>query len=166
MEITGEDWGRFEKNLHRLTNFNFTGLHREIGEYIIDSTKERFRKGIAPDGTAWKKSARAESTGGKTLMDNRTLYNSFTYRASPNGVEVGTNVKYAKVHQGIDKSGGEVDEIIIKPKQAKALRFQISGSWVIKKQVRIPARRFMGLNDNDTEEIVQIGKDRIEESLK
>lgn len=32
---------------------DMTPLHEAIGEYVIDITKERFKKGIAPDGTAW-----------------------------------------------------------------------------------------------------------------
>jgi len=166
MQTYGPDWGRFDNHQDRLINFNFTGMHKEIGEYIIDSTKERFRKGVAPDGSAWKPSRRAEETGGKTLMDSRVLYNSFTYRATASSVEVGTNVKYAAVHQGLDRSGQEVDEITIEPKKAKLLKFRIAGKWVSKNKVTIIARRYMGFNDEDTEEIGRIVDDRIEENLK
>jgi phage gpG-like protein len=166
MEIAGADWGRFENHLTNLANFNFTGLHKEIGEYIVDSIKERFRTGVAPDGTAWKPSIRAKAESGKTLMKTRILYNSFTYRASSDKVEVGTNVKYARVHQGLDDSGQEVDEIVIKAKTGKGLRFRIAGSWVNKKEVKIPARRFMGFNDDDAGEITQIANDRIGECLQ
>jgi phage gpG-like protein len=163
LTIEGKDWERFNKCLHRLANFNFTGLHKEVGEYIVDATKERFRKGVAPDGTAWKESRRAKDTGGKTMMDTRRLYNSLTYRANASQVAVGTNVKYAVTHQPKDPNQ---DETVIEPKKAKVLRFQVSGKWVSKKQVKVPARPFLGLNVEDEKEIVQIGLDRIKETVE
>lgn len=163
MEITGEDWGKFHQCLHRLVNFDFKALHKEIGEYLVDSTKERFRQGVAPDGTAWKESIRAKETGGKTMMQTRRLYNSLTYRATSENVQVGTNVKYAKTHQPEDP---RKDETVIKPKSAKVLRFKVAGRWVSKKEVRVPRRDFLGINDDDSTEIVQIGLDRIEEAAR
>lgn len=162
MSASGGDWSKCEKDLQRLVNFNFKGLHVEIGEYILDSTKERFRKGISPTGEAWKPSIRAKETGGKTMMDTRRLYNSLTYRATMDGVEVGTNVKYAETHQPKDDRA----ETEITPKKAKALKFRINGKWVTKKKVRIPRRDFLGLSNDDLQEIDQINEERIGECFK
>jgi phage gpG-like protein len=163
LTLAGKDWERFNGCLHRLVNFDFTGLHKEVGEYVLDATKERFRKGVAPDGTGWKQSRRAKESGGKTMMDTRRLYNSLTYRASIESVEVGTNVKYAKVHQPEDPNQ---DETVITPKKAKVLKFKISGRWVSKKEVRIPRRDILGINDDDVAEINQIGLERIKETVE
>lgn len=160
MILSGEDWGRFEKCLHRLVGFDFCGLHQEVGEYLINSTKERFRQGVDPSGTAWPASIRAKESGGKTMMDSRRLYNSLTYQADMEKVVVGTNVKYAKTHQPDDASATET---VIKAKKAKALKFRIGGRWATKKEVHVPARRFLGINDDDAGEIRQIGLDQIKE---
>jgi len=164
MEMSGGDWSKFENCLHRLVLFDFKGMHQDIGEYIINSTKERFRNGVDPDGNAWKPSKRSEDEGGKTLQNTRTLYNSISYRASMEGVEVGTNVKYARVHQGLDKSGNQVKEIVIVPKQARLLAFTVSGKKVFAKKVTISARPFMGINEADAKEITSIGQEWIEEA--
>ncbi|MGE5607418.1 MAG: phage virion morphogenesis protein [Bacteroidota bacterium] len=161
LELSGEDWGKFHQCLTRLIGFNFTGLHQEVGEYMVETTKERFRAGIGPDGTSWKPSIRAREEGGKTMMDSRRLYNSLTYRAGLDQVEIGTNVKYATTHQPDGR-----DETVIKPKRVKALRFRIAGRWATKKEVRIPKREFLGINDEDRQEIVQIGLERIEEATR
>lgn len=43
----------------------------------------------------------------------------------------------------------------IRARKAKNLRFQVGGQWVSKKQVKvnIPARPFLGLSDEDMQEI-------------
>lgn len=159
MILSGSDWERFHKCMHRLVNFDFRGLHAEIGEYLIDSTKERFRSGKNPDGSSWPVSHRAKDAGGKTLMDTRRLYNSITMQASVESVVVGTNVIYATTHN----PKNDRSETIIRARKAKALKFQISGKWAAKKEIHIPARRFLGINEDDVNEIQQIGLERIEE---
>jgi len=37
---------------------DMTPVYAEIGEYMIGATRDRFAKGIAPDGTAWACSRR------------------------------------------------------------------------------------------------------------
>ena len=82
------------------------------------------------------------------------------------GVEVGTNVKYAPVHQGIDRNGNQVSEIIIVPKQARLLAFTVCGKKVFAKKVVEPARPFMGINDADANEIMNIGQEWIQEATR
>lgn len=62
---------------------------------------------------------------------------------------VGTNVKHAATHQFGDKGR------TIRAKRAKNLRFQVGGQWISKKKVKvnIPARPFLGLSDEDMQEI-------------
>jgi phage virion morphogenesis protein len=162
LERTGADWGKFDNCLHRLIGFNFVRLNKNIGEYMVDATKERFRTGKAPDGTTWPKSGRAKESGGQTMMATRRLYNSITYRATMEGVAVGTNVIYASTHQ--PENGAA--ETVIKAKNAKYLKFKVAGRFVTKKEVRIPARPFLGINDDDVAEIAEIANRQIEEAAR
>ena len=63
---------------------------------------------------------------------------------------------YAATHQYGDTR-------IIRARKKKMLRFQVNGQWISKKQVRvtIPARPFLGLSDEDMEDI----KETLEEYL-
>lgn len=78
---------------------NLQPLFEGIGQAVVSETLERFRKEEAPDGNQWKKSQRAENAGGLTLTDRGHLRDSITWRATPDGVEVGTNRVYAAIHQ-------------------------------------------------------------------
>nr|MDI3547891.1 hypothetical protein [Halanaerobiales bacterium] len=154
IKITG-DFDKFNKQLSKLTNFNFSGLHKEIGEYILEATKDRFKKEESPEGKKWKPSYRSRS-GGKTLTDNATLKNSLNYKANSKKVDVGTNIIYAAVHQ---------KGATIKAKNAKYLKFKVGKRWVQKTKVKIPARPFLGVSDDDRREIKNIIQDRIDEHL-
>lgn len=138
------DFARLKQDLNALEDIDPTGLNKKIGEVLVSSTKKRFEDEKGPDGTAWKKSRRVESGGGQTLSEKGRLKGSINYQANATGVEIGTNVIYAGVHQ----KGME-----IKPKKAKFLRFQIGGVWARKKKVVIPKRPFLGIDDDDMEEI-------------
>jgi phage virion morphogenesis protein len=151
------DWKRLEENLHRMARINWTALHKEIGEHLVASTQMRFKEETAPDGTRWPQSIRAREEGGQTLSDTRRLRNSITCAARPDRVEVGTNDKRAPVHQF---------GATIRAKRAKALKFQVGGRFAVKKVVRIPARPFLGISDDDREAITEIIRERLEECLK
>lgn len=84
----------------------------------------------------------------------RTLFQSTrpvrgATKSDASGFAVGTNVKYAATHQF-----GEPGRTI-RARKKKALRFQVGGKWVTKKQVRItiPARPFLGLSEDDMQEM-------------
>ena len=116
---------------------------------VRESTLERFRQGKGPDGRRWKSSKRAILEGGKTLVKTAQLRNSIHARSDASGFAVGTNAKHAATHQF-----GEPGRII-RARRKKVLRFQYNGKWVSKKQVRvkIPARPFLGLSDEDMQEM-------------
>lgn len=151
------DWSRLKENLHKLTRLNLTALHKEIGEYLVSSTQERFRSETAPDGSSWPQSVRAREEGGQTLSLTRRLRNSITYAARPDRVEVGTNDRRAVVHQYGKK---------IRVKRAKYLKFKVAKRWAQKKEVEIPARPFIGISDSDQEAINDIIVDQLDEVLK
>lgn len=119
---------------------------REVGELLVKSTKDRFARGIAPDGTPWAPNTAATITGyvrergisrdkkGKStgwkkgwtrdkgrrlsatawkyvagkkplLGASKRLSHEIHYRASMDGVEVGTALEYATTQQFGAKQG-------------------------------------------------------------
>lgn len=126
---------------------------RDIGEMLVSSTHERFENEEDPEGNSWTPSRRAKDDGGQTLSVSGRLRNSITSRVSAIGVEVGTNVKYAAIHQ----FGGE-----IKPKTAAALVFEVGDRLVFARKVQMPARPYLGISDDDRQEAIDIVKDYLE----
>lgn len=153
MEVHG-DWKKLTKVLNRLENVDFAKLHENIGEVLISTTHERFRNGRAPNGSKWKRGLKGT---GQTLVQSRLLRNSVTKRFSREGVEVGTNIKYARIHQ----KGGT-----IRSKKAKFLRFKVGSRWAMKKSVKIPARPFIGISADDKQEIMRLFRETINEAMK
>ena len=125
------------------------GINAALAQGVRESTLERFRQSKGPDGRRWKSSKRAILEGGKTLVKTAQLCNSIHARSDASGFAVGTNAKHAATHQF-----GEPGRII-RARRKKVLRFQYNGKWVSKKQVRvkIPARPFLGLSDEDMQEM-------------
>ena len=150
-------WGGFDKALDNA--IDKLGAKRRdmmegIGEVLISSTQQRFQEGKDPDGKEWKKSRR----GGKTLMDTRRLERSIDSAATLDSVMVGSNAKYARIHQ----KGGT-----IKPKNKKFLRFPGSdGKDVFVKEVTIPQRAYLGINDDDLEEVAAFVGEYLEDAFK
>lgn len=127
---------------------------RDIATYGESSTRERFRLQIGPDGNRWKPSLRVQLHGGKTLTKDGHLAGSITSRSGSKVAEWGTNRIYAAIHQ----LGG-----VIKPKFATSLRFRLaSGAFVSAKKVTIPARPYLGVNDENASDILDILQARIE----
>ena len=106
----------------------------EIGSMMAASTDFRFEAGEAPDGTKWEPSQRAIEEGGMTLVDKAHLRNSIEYFAGPGEVEIGTSTIYAAIHQsgGLTGRGHSVD---------------------------MPARPFLGMSDQDADNVVAILSD-------
>ena len=158
VEITG-DKDRFLKRLKQLSSLKTAEANRAIAEALRTSAVERFDRQKGPDGKRWKTSIRAGEAGGRTLLKTAHLRNSIRSEADAKGLAVGTNTIYAATHQ-IGEPGRT-----IRPKRAKALRFKINGRWVSAKQVtvKIPARPFLGISEEDEEEIQGIIDDMMKE---
>lgn len=124
-------------------------INAALAEGVRESTLERFKQSKDPNGKKWKTSIRASSENGKTLIQSSQLRNSIKSVSDATGFAVGTNAKHAATHQF-----GEPGRTI-RARKKKALRFMVDGKWVSKKQVRIriPARPFLGLSDEDMREI-------------
>lgn len=131
-------------------------IFQAIGQYGESSTRLRFKKGVGPDGARWKPSARAQASGGQTLVQKGQhggLLGSITHVYDSASAEWGTN----KVYGGIHQVGGT-----IVPRTAKSLRFQIAGRWVSTKRVVMPARPYLGLSAEDHREIPAIVVDVVQ----
>jgi phage virion morphogenesis protein len=122
---------------------NPSPLMELIGETLVSSTKERMNRGESPDGTAMLPVAR----GGTPLIKSGLLRRSITYKAGVADVVVGSPLVYARIHQ----EGG-----VIKPKTKKALAFGKKENRKVVKSVTIPARPFLGVSQDDHEEIKEM----------
>lgn len=116
-----------------------------IGQYGESSTRLRFKNQAGPDRKRWIPSIRVRELGGQTLVQKSRLLRSITHSADNNGASWGTNVVYAHAQQ---------EGAVIKAKSAGALRFRLPGGrFVTVKQVTLPARQFVGVNEEDGREI-------------
>ena len=133
-------------------------LMDSIGEALVSSTLQRFQDEKDPDGKKWKPSARAAASGGTTLSDTGRLQKSIEYAATSNRVMVGSNLPYARIHQ----LGGTV-----RAKKGKFLKFKgLDGEDVFVREVSIPARPYLGISDDDREEIMATMTDFLEGAFK
>ncbi len=148
IRIEGDTQAMLRK-IRSFSEIDKKSINAALAEGIRESTLERFKQSKGPSGKKWKTSIRASSENGKTLIQSSQLRNSINSVSDATGFAVGTNAKHAATHQF-----GEPGRTI-RARKKKALRFMVDGKWVIKKQVRIriPARPFLGLSDEDMREI-------------
>lgn len=125
-----------------------TKLMHNIGSVLEYNTKQRINTGIGTDDRPWQKSWRAKLQGGTTLRDTSRLYNSIKYTVLDGGkrVIVSTNVFYAPVlHFGAKIQG----------KNGKYLKFKTTmGGWAQIQSIIIPARPFLGMSVDDSQEVL------------
>ncbi len=115
-----------------------------IGRVIQLQTRRRLEtEKTSPEGIAWKETKRSNPT----LYNTGRLHDSIDYRADLNSVQVGSPLIYAAIHH----FGG-----VIKPKNGKALAFNVGGDAVFAKQVTIPARPYLGVSIDNANEIESV----------
>lgn len=143
------DVQKLKRKLQYLSSLDRKGINATIAEAVRSSTRQRFKRQTSPEGKRWQPSIRAQEEGGVTLSDSGRLKNSIRAKSDASGAAVGTNVIYASTHQ-LGAQGRT-----IRAKTAKGLVFRVGGRWVRAKAVRvtIPARSFLGLSEDDMEEI-------------
>lgn len=120
----------------------------EIAALGEQSTRLRFRTQRGPDGLAWKPSLRVLLQGGRTLTRDGHLGDSLSSGASDDYAEWGVNRIYAAIHQF---GGG------ITAKAGGKLKFPLpGGGWAVVKSVRMPARPYLGVDDDDRADILDV----------
>ena len=156
------DVRKLMKRMKGFSELDKKGVTAAMAEAVRTSTLERFRTEKDPEGKKWKSSIRAATEGGKTLTDTARMKNSIKGKSDASGFAVGTNTIYASTHQ----LGEPGRKITIRAKTSKGLVFKIGGKWIRKKEVtvrvKIPARRFLGLSEDDMQEI----KGTLEDALR
>lgn len=133
---------------------------KECGLVLLRSISKTFKAGGRP--VRWHPSKRAMATGDKTLIKSGDLKNSITMRVGGNKLTVGTNKKYAAIHQ----LGGKIEKnATIKAHYryiTRAFEKPIDGRQVlVRKHQRqmdtyIPARPFLKTQDADWKIIKKI----------
>ena len=138
------------------TGQNLEPVMQDIAAYGEDSTEKRFQVGVAPDGTPWKPSWRVQERGGKTLIKSGHLQDISSDHGN-DYAEWGSGLIYALIHQ----LGGE-----IRPKNKSALFFRLpDGSGRSVKKVTIPARPYLGINEQDEANIIDIVLENINAAI-
>lgn len=122
-----------------------------VGRALVTSARERITAtNMAPDGNVWPASFRAQQDGGKTLWMSGALERGINSRAAADHVLVGSDQRYAAVHQF---------GAVIRAKTAKGLSFALAdGSHHVVSQVTIPARPYIGMSEDDRLNILDLAE--------
>ena len=155
---------------------------QNMGRVLKTGAQLRFRSTSGPDGAAWEKSFRAKHEGGQTLSLSRRLRNSITYTATGSSATVGTNVVYAAIHQfggTVRAKNAQFLSIPVTPAAraagsprnmaglhvAQTLKGQFIlvndkgvTQFLLRNQVTIPARPFLGVSAGDRVELIGVAE--------
>jgi phage virion morphogenesis protein len=161
--------------LERHADPGTANLMPRLGEYLERSTKDRFKTQTAPDGRKWEDFAplkerykrRKKYNKDKILTLRGYLRSQIRHQVlAADKVAVGTNTKYAGVHQ----EGGTIEQLA----QSRKVRYRsvagrvlfagakhkrgVTERWVERGAytVNIPARPFLGISAADDVEIREI----------
>lgn len=153
-------------------------LYRDIGQHMADSTRENFRRETSPAGVPWARlrpatlrgRARQRLSLDGILRARGRLLNSLNVRTTTEGVSIGSPIPYAAIHQ----LGGEIERQArtqtIWRKQRKDGSFEAkfrkrklktsvaSEHEVAAHSIRIPARPYIGVSDDDRAAIIEIAR--------
>ncbi|GFO67889.1 hypothetical protein GMLC_14680 [Geomonas limicola] len=141
---------------------------KNIGEYEVESTQDRFTKEEDPAGKKWaalKESTKKQKKHTKILTESSGLRDSFIYAVQNNGLKVGTNKIYGAAHQfGIDKDiAVPAHKRLVKVVFKKPLKFPVwSEVKPHNRNPKLPAREILGFSAADRVEILGITRDFLE----
>ena len=132
-----------------------TPLMRDIGEHLLNTTRDRFDSQTDPDGNPWAPLSddtkrRKKRNADKILTRDGDLRGNLAYRTGRDAVEIGSPSIYAGTHQhgalkgafGTTSRGGPIP-------------------WG-----DIPARPFLGLSEADRAEIEELARDYLDDAAK
>jgi len=164
VEIHSEELRRhLEKVADRIGN---KALLAAAGSIVRESVRTNFAAGGRP--TKWKA---IKARDGQPLRDTGRLQNSITSQVSGDAVYVGTNVKYAAVHQFGAKKGS-FGTVVARVREHQRTRG--GKTYTVRPHTRkqrlpwgdIPARPFLMVHDEDRVEIEAILADYIIEGKR
>jgi len=149
IEVKAEEAMRELRRLAREIE-DATPILAEIGELLVQRTKERFAAQRAPDGTPWAPlAARTIERKGHAralLGESGRLSHEIVYQVSKDRLEVGSPLVYAAVHQFGARKG----------------QFGTSKKGRPIPWGDIPARPFLGISREDEADIVAIIREHLQ----
>jgi len=138
---------------------DMTPVYTDIGEYLLTAHRERFAKGVDPDGKPWAaKSAKTlerykrrgyGSLGRPLIGPSKALSRQIVRFVSKDGVVIGS----AQVYSGVMQDGA-AEGAFGKTKRGQPIPFGA-----------IPARRWLGLSAENEREIVNIVEEHLAADL-
>jgi phage gpG-like protein len=138
----------------------------EASAVVIEGNIDaRFDAGSGPGGIPWPISHRARVQGGKTMVDRAHLRQSITHQVGDKEVEVGVGVN----------AGGNVARKAaalqfgahVTPKKGPFLIFTgADGGLVFARSVDIPARPYIGFDDQDVSDLEDLWLDVVSEPFR
>jgi phage virion morphogenesis protein len=144
---------------------DLTALMQDIGELMVERTKQNFREGSGPDGTQWAPRSQTtldayarrgdKPTGGPLVGVTKALSTTISHEAGPRSVDWGSNMIYAAVMQ-FGAAQGEFGARIGKDKNGRD--FFMTIPWG-----DIPARPFLGVGADDETAILETIEDWFED---
>ncbi len=145
----------------------------DIAEYLHQSTGDRARRQVGPDGSPWAplspRTLARKKSGGKILRETGALLDTLRHQVSDNELSFGTDRPYGAIHQFGGKvehaarsqqvhfkmSGGVVGNRFVKKKHANFSQWVTHGA----RSVEMPARPYLGLSAEDDGEVLAIISD-------
>lgn len=146
IEVKATGLGEISKRLNQLMKKagNIEPALQLIGDDLIESTQKRFEEMVGPDGQAWEPLSEVtlerKQRKDRILTEHGTLSGTINKQIIDNTLYVGSNQKYAAMHQ----FGGTTSPFSMFPNQD------------------IPARPFLGLPQFEREHILDVLNDYLE----
>ena len=139
---------------------DLTPVLRDIGEHLLNTTRERFRDEEGPDGEAWmplSETTKARKTRNidKVLTEDGHLAGTLDYLVMGNELLIGSPRIYASTHQ----FGALKGQFGFAAFDTRAGAFEIP--WG-----DIPARPFLGISDDDRSTITDVIGDFLRENWR
>lgn len=132
---------------------DMSGLMRDIGEVLTESTQRRFATGTGPDGVPWV--PLRDGSGRTPLLDTGRMRDDISPESGADWVEIRAGAKQARWHQE-----GTAPYVIL-AKGKKSLAFNGGGGPVFARKVNhpgLPARPFIGLSAGDIDVIDRLAR--------
>lgn len=126
---------------------------KALGPLLVASTRDRITREVTPEGSPFAPLLPAYAAGkrGPGILRERAmrggLFASLTSEQAGKSLRIGTNKIYGAVHQF---------GATIRPRSAPALVFRLGGRLVRAGSVKIPARPYLGISEEDREEILHV----------
>lgn len=142
----------FESLQARLADL--TPVFQDIGEAMLNVTRERFNSQTAPDGSTWQAlspgyTKRKPRNKDKILTLYGHLRGTLNYQAGPREVRIGTPLIYGATHQFGAAKGA-----------FGRTRFGVPIPWGA-----IPARPFLGLSSSDEQDLLDILNEHLSRAM-